>query len=129
MYVQYIAGHGLTLTVADRGGRGISNAESTAKAEHRKLHRRIDRGGRSIKRDATVSLTFVFQVSFNSKSNEGLRIQQLSGGQKSLVALATGKLVTAHEAHIADFVLCVQYSPSRNVTPRHSTCLTRLTPT
>ncbi|KAJ9091426.1 hypothetical protein QFC21_007216 [Naganishia friedmannii] len=29
------------------------------------------------------------EVSFNSKSNEGLRIQQLSGGQKSLVALAT----------------------------------------
>ena len=31
------------------------------------------------------------QVSFNSKVDEGLRIQQLSGGQKSLVALATGK--------------------------------------
>ncbi|CAL1707049.1 unnamed protein product [Somion occarium] len=29
------------------------------------------------------------KVSFNSKVNEGLRIQQLSGGQKSLVALAT----------------------------------------
>ncbi|EFP91656.2 Structural maintenance of chromosomes protein 3 [Puccinia graminis f. sp. tritici] len=29
------------------------------------------------------------KVSFNSKSDEGLRIQQLSGGQKSLVALAT----------------------------------------
>jgi structural maintenance of chromosome 3 (chondroitin sulfate proteoglycan 6) len=29
------------------------------------------------------------QVSFNSKVDEGLRIQQLSGGQKSLVALAT----------------------------------------
>lgn len=28
------------------------------------------------------------KVSFNSKSDEGLRIQQLSGGQKSLVALA-----------------------------------------
>jgi len=27
------------------------------------------------------------QVSFNSKMNEGLRMQQLSGGQKSLVAL------------------------------------------
>ena len=38
--------------------------------------------------------TFAFlnkeQVSFNSKVDEGLRIQQLSGGQKSLVALATG---------------------------------------
>lgn len=32
----------------------------------------------------------VLQVSFNSKVDEGLRIQQLSGGQKSLVALATG---------------------------------------
>jgi structural maintenance of chromosome 3 (chondroitin sulfate proteoglycan 6) len=31
------------------------------------------------------------QVSFNSKADEGQRIQQLSGGQKSLVALATGK--------------------------------------
>ena len=30
-------------------------------------------------------------MSFNSKVDEGLRIQQLSGGQKSLVALATGK--------------------------------------
>ncbi|KAJ7172679.1 structural maintenance of chromosome protein 3 [Mycena filopes] len=29
------------------------------------------------------------KVSFNSKDDEGLRIQQLSGGQKSLVALAT----------------------------------------
>lgn len=32
------------------------------------------------------------EVSFNSKVDEGLRIQQLSGGQKSLVALATGEL-------------------------------------
>jgi structural maintenance of chromosome 3 (chondroitin sulfate proteoglycan 6) len=30
------------------------------------------------------------KVSFNSKVDEGLRIQQLSGGQKSLVALALG---------------------------------------
>lgn len=30
-------------------------------------------------------------MSFNSKDDEGLRIQQLSGGQKSLVALATGR--------------------------------------
>jgi len=35
-------------------------------------------------RDRTV------KVSFNSKVDEGLRIQQLSGGQKSLVALALG---------------------------------------
>ena len=32
----------------------------------------------------------VVKVSFNSKVDEGLRIQQLSGGQKSLVALALG---------------------------------------
>ena len=30
----------------------------------------------------------VLQVSFNSKSDEGMIMQQLSGGQKSLVALA-----------------------------------------
>lgn len=28
------------------------------------------------------------RVSFNSKASEGLKIQQLSGGQKALVALA-----------------------------------------
>ena len=33
------------------------------------------------------------KVSFNSKVDEGLRIQQLSGGQKSLVALATGVFI------------------------------------
>lgn len=33
------------------------------------------------------------KVSFNSKVDEGLRIQQLSGGQKSLVALATGMML------------------------------------
>ena len=37
------------------------------------------------------------KVSFNSKVDEGLRIQQLSGGQKSLVALATGiRLASRH---------------------------------
>ena len=50
--------------------------------------------GVSIKvRLCCVDLKVVFiwiQVSFNSKVDEGLRIQQLSGGQKSLVALATG---------------------------------------
>jgi structural maintenance of chromosome 3 (chondroitin sulfate proteoglycan 6) len=30
------------------------------------------------------------KVSFNSKSDEGLQIQQLSGGQKTVVALAIG---------------------------------------
>lgn len=39
---------------------------------------------RSIDRYSGVSI----KVSFNSKTDEGLRIQQLSGGQKSLVALA-----------------------------------------
>jgi structural maintenance of chromosome 3 (chondroitin sulfate proteoglycan 6) len=33
------------------------------------------------------------RVSFNSKHNEGLKIQQLSGGQKALVALAMSKLL------------------------------------
>lgn len=32
------------------------------------------------------------RVSFNSKQDEGQRLSQLSGGQKSLVALATGEL-------------------------------------
>jgi structural maintenance of chromosome 3 (chondroitin sulfate proteoglycan 6) len=35
------------------------------------------------------------KVSFNSKVDEGLRIQQLSGGQKSLVALALGTNTTS----------------------------------
>lgn len=33
-------------------------------------------------------LISIMQVSFNSKTDEGLIMQQLSGGQKSLVALA-----------------------------------------
>lgn len=33
------------------------------------------------------------RVSFNSKQNEGLKIQQLSGGQKALVALAMSELI------------------------------------
>lgn len=37
-----------------------------------------------------ISHSSAVKVSFNSKVDEGLRIQQLSGGQKSLVALATG---------------------------------------
>lgn len=36
--------------------------------------------------DAYTGVTI--RVSFNSKSNEGLKLQQLSGGQKALVALA-----------------------------------------
>lgn len=33
------------------------------------------------------------RVSFNSKQDEGQRLTQLSGGQKSLVALATGSFL------------------------------------
>jgi structural maintenance of chromosome 3 (chondroitin sulfate proteoglycan 6) len=43
-----------------------------------------------------IALFIWIQVSFNSKVDEGLRIQQLSGGQKSLVALATGSLNSYH---------------------------------
>lgn len=42
----------------------------------------------AIRRNKNASLKYD-KVSFNSKVDEGLRIQQLSGGQKSLVALAT----------------------------------------
>nr|WJN25086.1 cohesin complex subunit [Farysia itapuensis] len=44
-----------------------------------------EEGGAQIENYTGVSI----KVSFNSKHDEGLRIQQLSGGQKSLVALAT----------------------------------------
>lgn len=50
--------------------------------------------GISIKVSSHVTLKMhklICQVSFNSKADEGQRIQQLSGGQKSLVALATGR--------------------------------------
>jgi len=45
------------------------------------------------RRESTVeSYTGVaIRVSFNSKTNEGLKIQQLSGGQKALVALAMSR--------------------------------------
>lgn len=44
-------------------------------------------------KDGVESYTGVaIRVSFNSKVNEGLKIQQLSGGQKALVALAMSKL-------------------------------------
>ena len=42
-------------------------------------------------RASSTATDIGLQVSFNSKVDEGLRIQQLSGGQKSLVALATSK--------------------------------------
>jgi hypothetical protein len=64
------------------------------------------------------------KVSFNSKQDEGQRISQLSGGQKSLVALATGKLWTfVFRRNKADD----QYSLFKNVIQRHSTSLTKLT--
>jgi len=63
------------------------------------------------------------KVSFNSKVDEGLRIQQLSGGQKSLVALATGKFLYCGCSHLCSPLL--QCSLSRNVTPRPSTSSTR----
>ncbi|KAI6114290.1 RecF/RecN/SMC [Pisolithus sp. B1] len=54
------------------------------------------------------------KVSFNSKVDEGLRIQQLSGGQKSLVALALGTCIlfsgrTPLTAYIIDANLDAQY--------------------
>jgi structural maintenance of chromosome 3 (chondroitin sulfate proteoglycan 6) len=42
----------------------------------------------TVRPDSPPSFAAARQVSFNSKSDEGLRIQQLSGGQKALVALA-----------------------------------------
>lgn len=41
--------------------------------------------------DLVTNMLAFSKVSFNSKVDEGLRIQQLSGGQKALVALATGE--------------------------------------
>jgi structural maintenance of chromosome 3 (chondroitin sulfate proteoglycan 6) len=57
-----------------------------SKAKQKKANKK-----KSAKKDRSAidSYTGVsIKVSFNSKSDEGLRIQQLSGGQKSLVALA-----------------------------------------
>lgn len=51
------------------------------------------------------------RVSFNSKSNEGLKIQQLSGGQKALVALAMSESsscsfrVPSHHVLLAVFAI------------------------
>ena len=91
-----------------------------------------------------TSLPFgCYQVSFNSKSDEGLRIQQLSGGQKALVALATGPSLSRFPTRRALALAPVtspsfadsfpasgpQCSPSKNATPRPSTSSTRSTPT
>ncbi|KAJ8521043.1 hypothetical protein ONZ45_g2219 [Pleurotus djamor] len=60
------------------------------------IQRRVDRDeemdedGEDAPQSSVDNYTGVsIKVSFNSKVDEGLRIQQLSGGQKSLVALAT----------------------------------------
>ncbi|PFH53296.1 hypothetical protein AMATHDRAFT_137794 [Amanita thiersii Skay4041] len=59
------------------------------------IQRRIDQVGEmdddeETQQNSVDNYTGVsIKVSFNSKVDEGLRIQQLSGGQKSLVALAT----------------------------------------
>lgn len=50
----------------------------------------VDEGER---RPSVESYTGVgIRVSFNSEQDERLMIQQLSGGQKALVALATGEI-------------------------------------
>ncbi|KAJ2918709.1 hypothetical protein MD484_g1714, partial [Candolleomyces efflorescens] len=59
------------------------------------IQRRIDQDEEADEDEETQKSTIdnytgiSIKVSFNSKVDEGLRIQQLSGGQKSLVALAT----------------------------------------
>lgn len=65
------------------------------------------------------------KVSFNSKVDEGLRIQQLSGGQKSLVALATGEkgfVIRETEENAQPFL---QFLLFRNAIQLHSICLMR----
>lgn len=69
-----------------------------------------------------------WQVSFNSKADEGQRIQQLSGGQKSLVALATGKSASASNS-LSNAHLRLQSLPFRNAILPPSTYSTRSTPT
>jgi structural maintenance of chromosome 3 (chondroitin sulfate proteoglycan 6) len=66
-----------------KGKKPAKRKASTAKAKKvKKTPAKKDRS--TIDSYTGVSI----KVSFNSKSDEGLRIQQLSGGQKSLVALA-----------------------------------------
>lgn len=55
------------------------------------------------------------KVSFNSKVDEGLRIQQLSGGQKSLVALALGESICVLCSSLVKLI-SVQSLLYRNVT-------------
>lgn len=64
---------------------GLS-AHSDAEQDEETEETNPDREKSEIDRYTGISI----KVSFNSRSDEGQRIQQLSGGQKSLVALATG---------------------------------------
>ncbi len=72
------------------------------------------------------------QVSFNSSRDEDLRVQQLSGGQKSLVALATGEtrvvLVSRRRQRASTDHLTLLYSqslPFKDAIPLHFTCSTK----
>ncbi|KAJ1919697.1 Structural maintenance of chromosomes protein 3 [Mycoemilia scoparia] len=47
-----------------------------------------DYGGNDVSKSIESYIGVSIKVSFNSKTDEGVRMQQLSGGQKSLVALA-----------------------------------------
>lgn len=63
-------------------------------------------------------------MSFNSKVDEGLRIQQLSGGQKSLVALATGEKSLSFVVSMG-MLKNLQFLPFRNAIQLRSICLMR----
>lgn len=68
---------------AKTNGRGKKQTNGKAKAAKKAKGKGKQKAG-AIEAYSGISI----KVSFNSKSDEGLRIQQLSGGQKSLVALA-----------------------------------------
>ncbi|KAF8636227.1 hypothetical protein AX17_003713 [Amanita inopinata Kibby_2008] len=62
-------------------------------------------GGDGLQKNSVDNYTGVaIKVSFNSKVDEGLRIQQLSGGQKSLVALALGACLPS--SFVFSFLCC-----------------------
>lgn len=77
-------------------GKGKGKAKTKAKDKTRKSitttakAKKASKTGKAARHQSKIdSYTGVsIKVSFNSKSDEGLRITQLSGGQKSLVALA-----------------------------------------
>lgn len=71
-------------------GRGRGRGRGQSQGRGRGRGRGGGGHGRKEHNIAIESYTGVsIKISFNSKSDEGLRVQQLSGGQKSLVALAT----------------------------------------